>query len=731
MNAIPTRGFHIWGLPCAGLAILLFATLASAAAENPPAPADASLQTLVVQGQRLTVETRIDRKIYTVPEDAQSTLGTLSDILSVIPSVDVDPDGLLSLRGDTNVLVLIDGKPATQLQGSKAGDNLQSLSAHDIERIEVLTTPPAQFKAEGAAGVINIITRKRGAKQSASGSLQGSLGDGGRSLLGANAAYGSKKFTASIGGGYRKDYRQRRVESDVTGADPTTGELLLSKDQFSERLRRNVPTLDVATEYDPNDRQAISGSASWSRRGGLRTYTQLDQSELPSNSVISSTRRLSSGHDPENDYNATLRFSQKLNDAGETLDLSVHRSLSHQHEHYDYVNDSFVPPEPTFYNNLSFTEDQGVTGADLDYSLPLPRAQSLKIGYAFEKDDYGFDNVGENTDPATGVEAVNPILTNEFRFHQYIHAFYQSYQAGAGAWTFLAGLRTEWSTSDAQLVTTGETTRSRYAEPFPSLHIDRTLTEHSTLSFGASRRVTRPDPSFLDPFVDHEYTPNLRAGNPDLKPQYTRSFEAGYNYEERGSSYGLTAYYRRNQDSVTELTQYLGNGLSLTTRTNLPRNDAAGLEFLATGHLLPQLSYSLSGNSFYNEIDASALGYAGLKSTTGLNAKAKLDYRPTVRDSAQITFTRTDKRLTPQGSISAINIVNLGYKRALTPSLSAVATVSDLFSGQRYQRTSITPSFTQVYRRSVEGRVAFVGLAFSFGVVKNEQQPSFDYDSGG
>lgn len=710
--------------------MLVFAAIPPAAAENPPASADASLGTIVVQGQRLTVETKIDRKIYTVPEDAQSTLGTLSDILSVIPSVDVDPDGLLSLRGDTNVLVLIDGKPATQLQGSKAGDNLQSLSAHDIERIEVLTTPPAQFKAEGAAGVINIITRKHGEKQSASGSLQGSLGDGGRSLVGANAAYGSKKFTASIAGGYRKDYRQRRVESDVTGADPTTRELLFSRDQFSERLRRNVPTLDIAAEYDPNDRQAISGSASWSRRGGLRTYTQLDQGELPSGTVISSTRRLSSGHDPENDYNATLRFSQKLNDAGEALDLSFHRSVSHQHEHYDYVNDSFVPLDPSFYNNLSFTEDHGVTEADLDYSLPLPRTQSLKIGYAFEKDDYGFDNVGEDLNPATGMETVNPSLTNEFRFHQYIHAVYQSYQASLGAWTVLAGLRTEWSTSDAQLVTTGETTRTRYTEPFPSLHIDRMLTEHSTLSFGASRRVTWPDPSFLDPYVDHEFTPNLRAGNADLKPQYTRSFEVGYNYDGHGSSYSLTTYYRRNQDSVTEVTEYLGNGLSLTTRTNLPRNDAAGLEFLATGHLLPQLSYSLSGNVFYNEIDASALGYAGLKSTTGLNAKAKLDYRPTGRDSAQITFTRTDKRLTPQGSISAIDIVNLGYKRALTPTLSAVATVSDLFSGQRYQRTSITPVLTQVYRRSVEGRVAFVGLTFSFGVVKKEQEPSFDYDSG-
>src|SRR5579859_7554982 len=161
--------------------LLALASVAAAAApvDSPSPPVD----TVVVQGQKLDVESRIDRKIYSVPEDAQSTLGTLSDILSVIPSIDVDPEGAVSLRGDTHVLILIDGKPATQLQGSKGGENLQSISAKDIERVEVLTTPPVQFKAEGAAGVINIITRKRGSKESANGSLQGSYGNRDRWLV--------------------------------------------------------------------------------------------------------------------------------------------------------------------------------------------------------------------------------------------------------------------------------------------------------------------------------------------------------------------------------------------------------------------------------------------------------------------------------------------------------------------------------------------------------------------
>jgi outer membrane receptor for ferrienterochelin and colicin len=181
---------------------------------------------------------------------------------------------------------------------------------------------------------------------------------------------------------------------------------------------------------------------------------------------------------------------------------------------------------------------------------------------------------------------------------------------------------------------------------------------------------------------------------------------------------------------VTDLTEYLGDGQTLTTKTNLPRSDSAGLEFSATGHLFPKLLYSVSGNAFYNQIDATALGFPGLKSTTGLNLKAKLDYHPTAADSAQIIFSRTDKRLTPQGSVSAINLVNLGFKHTLTPALSAVATVSDVFNGQHYQRIASTPTLTQVYERSVVGRVAWFGLTYIIGVTTKQKEPNFEYDTG-
>ena len=159
-----------------------------------------------------------------------------------------------------------------------------------------------------------------------------------------------------------------------------------------------------------------------------------------------------------------MRAVLQVSKLTEATDL--HRSISHQRERYDYVDDSFLPAAPTFYDYLTFTEDHGVTELDLDYALPLSKTQSIKLGYAFEEDDYGFANSGANVDVASATQTINPALTNDFQYRQHIHAIYQSYQATLRAWTLLAGLRTEYTTTDARQITDNSSTRSRYTDVF-------------------------------------------------------------------------------------------------------------------------------------------------------------------------------------------------------------------------------------------------------------------------
>jgi len=672
------------------------------------------------------VQSFIDRKVYTLTDNLQANFGTLSNVLTDIPSVNVDPDGIVSLRGDSHVLILIDGKPSPLFSGSNAGDNLQSFPAANIERIEVITTPPPQYRAAGAAGVINIITRKRHVEGMA-GTVRASQGNDGRSVVGSDSSYRSGKLSTSVAANFRHDERQKLLESDMRSPLTPAESTLDSRNKLLEHRWRDVPSASADAEYALDEMDSMSGSFSWQRTGGPRNYTQTTTTTNASGTVNGVSERLSRGHAPDTDYDERLGYVRKLARKGEEFDISLHRATSHQVTRYDNTNDSLLPAAPPYDSYLLLNEQDRTTEAGLDYVLPLSSARELKLGYLFSQDDYGFGNTAGDEDPVTGAETIDPAATDDFRYRQRIHAGYASYKASVGKWSFQGGLRLEGTTTDAWVPTDDTVSRDHYLGLFPSLHVERSLSDAGTLSFGASRRVTRPGPQQLDPNINQEYTLIMRAGNLHLLPEYTQSYELGYGLEGHELSYQVTGYYRRNHDSATGIVEYQGDGVSLSTQENLPRDDFTGLELTGDGHLGSQLSYSVSGNLFQGQVDASALGLRGLQSTRGVDAKLKLDYRPMARDRVQMSISHTDRRLTAQGHVNAMNVVNVGYRHQLRANLSALATVSDLFNGQRTQTTVTTPSSAGYLVRAIRGPIIYVGLIYSLGS-RATQEPGFQYE---
>lgn len=710
------------------VAARLLLTLLSAAAKamagdsSPAAPTDS----VVVTTNRLPVKTFVDRKVYTVTDDLQATFGTLSNVLADIPSVNVDPDGILTLRGDSNVLILIDGKPSPMFSGPKAGDNLQSFPAANIERIEVLTIPPPQYRAAGAAGVINIITRKAH-KQGITGSVRASQGNSGRSIVNADSSYRSEKLSVSVNAGFRHDERLKTLESDVRSPLTPAASTLDTTNVLLEHSWRDVPSASADLDYTLDDKDSMNGSFSWLRNGGPRNYTQTTTTTGPSGLISGISERFSRGHNPETDYDERMGYVRKLARKGEELDISLQRSTSHQLARYDYTNETLLPPAASYDSYLMQDQQDTTTEVGLDYVLPLFNAQELKLGYLFEQDDYSFGSTSADQDPVTGAEIIGPTGTDDFRYRQRVQAGYASYRASVGEWIFLGGLRLEGTSTDVWVPMDDTMSRDHYAGLFPSLHIERTLSDQGTLSFGASRRITRPDPGQLDPNINDEYTLILRAGNLHLLPEYTQSYELGYGAQSRNLSYQATGYYRRNHDTATGVLQYLGDGVSLSTQENLPRNDFAGLELTADGHFGATLTYSVSADIFEEQVDASTLGFSGLRTTRGADAKLKLNYHFTVRDLTQLSVSRTDHRLTPQGYVSAMDVVNIGYRHQLQPNLAALITAGDVFNGQRTQTSLITPGFTGDTVRAVRGPIVYVGLNYSFGS-HGAKEPDFHYD---
>ena len=717
---------HILG----SVALLAF-TPAGALAQ--PSSGPASPKEVVVTAGKSQSQTLIDRKIYTVSGDVLATTASAAEVLNKVPSVTVDDDGNVTLRGDPNVTILIDGKPSAQFSGATRGASLLQLQADDLERVEVLTNPPAQYRAEGTAGVINIVTKKS-RKLGASGGAQISIGDKRRYVLSANGAYNVGALRLSGAVGLRQDSKERLTPSTRDAADPAPPyDLAHSTETIDEHFRRLTPSAKVSVDYELSKTQSFGVSFSHREQTGARFFDQLDASGPKAAPASSVSDRHSDGFEWNDDTAIGAHFEQKLARSGETLSVAVQQSGTHERERYFYTNTAVPPAGPVAYDDLHLNLDLTKTEVNADYVRPMAGDRELRLGYDLEDDRDHFDDLGDTFAVLNGPPTPNPAVTDQFRYHQQVNAAYGQFEGPLGSWRLQAGVRLEAARSDFLLITGNIPGGRSDLGAYPSLHLEKPIGEDGKLFVGLSRRIKRPEPEALNPFMDSQDIYNLRAGNPNLRPQDTWSYQVGYNASIKALSYGLTVYYRVDKDSFTAVTVPVSANVVLSTYANLPRSQAGGLEFSANGKLGQALSYALSGDAFYAQIDAHRLGAATpgatlLKSTAGLNLKASLDYHPTKVDTAQISFTRTDRRLTPQGFVGAINLVNLGYRRQLRPGLAAVFTVSDVFNGQRYTRYIDTPLLRETYTRHQVGRIVYVGLVYTFGATKKAKTAGFDYD---
>jgi outer membrane receptor for ferrienterochelin and colicin len=708
-------------------AILAMATPLAAHGQDPAAkPAAPAVQEVVVVAGASPKQTRIDRQVYSVTRNLQASTGTAADILSDIPSVAVDVDGNVSLRGDSNVTILVDGKPSAEFSGAAKGLSLQQFSASDIDRVEVLTTPPSQYKAEGSGGVINIVTKKH-TQAGASGSGQLMLGDKRRYVAAFDGAFNQGPWKVSGGIGLRQDAKERLTSYNRSTLDASSGLFDPSRQTIDEQFLRLIPSVKGSVEYAFTAKSSLTASFSHRELTGNRYFDQHDEDGAVG-ALTSSSNRHSDGHEWAIDASEGLRFDQQLGRPGETLSLGLQRSATGERERYAYTNTFALPAAPVAYDDLHLGLDLVKTEVSADYTLPLGGERQLRLGYDFEDDRNDYNNFGDTIDAATLAATRDPSVTNHFQYRQQVHAGYAQYETPLGPWRLQAGLRIEAAGASFFDITDVVPGARRDFGVYPSLHLDRDVGEMDKLTLGVSRRITRPDPEALNPFSDHQDTHNLRAGNPFLRPQDTWIAEAGYTTSHWGQSLGGTAYVRQDRDAVTDVLQPISQDVVLATKTNLPQSRAGGLEFSLNGKILPQLSYSLSGDAFYAQIDASTLGLAGLRSTTGVNLKASLDARLSPVDTAQMSVTRQDRRLTPQGFIGAINQVNFGYKRQLRPDLAFMVTLTDAFDGQRTRRIIDSPTLHDDYLRHQLGRVALVGFSYTFGGSKKAKAGGFQYD---
>jgi outer membrane receptor protein involved in Fe transport len=696
-------------------AIAAVAVPADGQAAPPPVVPAAPAPDIVVSADRQAATSTIDRKAYAVDRDLSAGSGSVADVLRNLPSVEVDAQGNVSLRGDSSIQVLIDGKSSAQMAPATRADALQSLPASGIESVEVITNPSARFKADGSGGVINIITKKN-RKPGTSGTATASTGTDGRYNLGATAAYHRGKLDLNSALTLRRDVPKRPLSDRRTRIDAVTGAATDSRQDLYFTSRRTSKIATLGAGYDLTKADRLSGSFTYNDRVGAPQQRERNRLFDAAGIMTGDYDRNALGTEHEVASEGSATYKHSFAGKGHAFTLDLRRGEEAETQSRRFTTTYRMPLLATTIDRQSPHADMTERELTAEYTRPMAAHAKLVVGYDLQRNDDAFDSRGETIDPVTGAATIDPTQTSRFVYAQTVHAFYATYErVFADKLTAILGFRVEATSSTANQVTIGQVDRTRYVNAYPTLHLDDALSDTTTLRLSYSHRIVRPRPEDLDPFPVFSDPLNLRAGNPRLKPQETDAIEGAFAYTPHGLSIEVTPYYRRTTNLFTQVVRYISPTVLLTTQANLGASTAAGVDFSGNGKIGKALSFGLSGSLFHNAIDAANLGIAGMRSIVSGTAKGNLDYKLTGKDLIQLTANFTGKRLLPQGFRLPGASANLGYRHQFKPTLSLVATLADVFDSQKDRTVLDTPTLHDASTRRRSTRTATIALAWTFG----------------
>ena len=564
-----------------------------------------SLNEVELIGERTEVEIRLDKRIYNVGKDITVRGGSVTDVMDNIPAVSVDVEGNISLRGNDNVRILINGKPSglVGLSGSAA---LRQLPAESIEKVEVVTSPSARYEASGTAGIINIILKKD-------------------ELIGFNATFiANAGIPEYLGGTATLNWRTKRLNifSTTTYRDQKSlGGGVFNSEYFNgdlpssfanetrdyDRIRKNY-FVNLGAEYYINDKTSLTISG-FIRDSNNTSDANTEIDDLNANGdVLSSVDRLQEEAEEDNSSQFTANFTKKFNDDGHELVAEIQLQKSTEDEFAD-ISNSDSPSE-----TAGTLESQKRNLFQLDYVWPIDKNTQFEFGYrgdfSSQENDYEIA-IKEN-----GRFIIDSNLSNVLLFEQNINALYTQFGAKINKFSYLLGLRMENTNIVIDQKTTNDFKEKKYTNFFPTLNLSYEFSEEENITLGFSRRIRRPRSWSLNPFPSRSSVTFFRQGNPDLDPSYSSTFDFGYLKRWEKLTLNGSAYYQKATQVITRITEATGEVVRVSedpiieipslraTSINLAENNRLGTEFTLT--FTPSRKFRLSGN--FNIFNSETIG---------------------------------------------------------------------------------------------------------------------------
>ncbi len=678
----------------------------------------------------------IDKKIYSVEDDISVKGGSVNDVLNNIPSIEIDQDGNISLRGDANVTILIDGRPSALVSGD--GQNmLDALPANSIERIEVVTNPSARYDPDGTSGIINIVLKKN--KLKGFNGLVSATAATGKQYEGNLAlAYRNNRFNMYTNysfnyyEGYRNFYSnlERDFESDST--------TLLNQAREGADLKSSH-TLVLGIDYQFDDRNTFGFSATGSL--GKRERTGLMENSFHADGENLTDLWTRESFDPRSNKNfdVNLNYKHNFNKEKGDITLNVNQSVSDQfvegfyEELYYDTNGDLSGLEP-LNQQLENVKNQLITTAQTDVTRLFKGIKArTEFGGKIIISEDGQDTHSETRDTISGEYLEDTVSNYQYTYNEEIYSVYGVFGQELGKFKYQVGVRGEYAKQIPNLITTGEKISNEYLNLFPSAHIKYDLNKVSQISLSYSRRINRANSRQLNPFTSYADPFNLRSGNPYLQPEYIDSYDAGYSFTKKKLIFSFSVFHRRTKDVINRVKYYYDDNTSKVTYDNIDRSESTGAETVIIYKPLKWMknTLSFSGNYIdYTNLDPNA-NWNNDGFTYGLKYVLSIDFWKNTANF-QMNARYSGPRVSPQGIVQRRSGIDASLeKRFLNKRLSVGMRVTDIFNRVGFELALDQDGVHQESEFKWLTRRFFITASYQFGNLDKKMKVSSPRSGGG
>ena len=691
------------------------------------------LNEVVVRAEKSSVEIKLDKKVYNVGQDMMVKGGTVSDVLDNVPSVSVDVEGNVSLRGSDNIRILIDGRPSYAVNIAEA---LKQLPADAVEKVEVITNPSARYDAEGGSGLINIILKK-GKNQGFNGTFIASAGIPETYGASANLNYKTEKlnYFSTLGYNHRTNEGGGKTNSEYFNADGSTKNFL-DEDRETKRTRDGFNgRAGIEWTVAPNTfwTNAINYQKDNGENNDLINYNNFDTAR----NFTGSTYRLGLGESGGENVEYSSNLIKNFNDKGQKL--TVDGSISRNSDD----NQSIITGSDNFNNTLN-NQVQKQAQLQADYVLPIGEGSQFEVGY---KGSFGDLNNRYYVLDEQGARIDN--LSNTLQFVENINALYSSYGFKVNKFSYLFGLRWEDTNIQVNLLETNDYNTKKYNNFFPSAFVSYEISDQSNITTSYSKRLSRPRGRFMNPAVNYASNVNIFQGNPDLDPSLTNKFDFGYIKRWNKITFNTSAYFEDTKDVFSFVRSPTGeevNGIPVikSSPINLGKEQKFGFEF--TLNYSPFKIWRLNSNfNFYNVKSTGENSYTDTKGNlivqnldnqattwfTRISSKLTLPYKI----DWQLNASYNGGQKTAQGKSLGQFGMNTAFSKDVLKDKATIAfNISDIFNSRIMRYYTYLDNLTSYGEMQWRKRQFNLSFTYRFNKPKGEkeknQQPRNE-DNGG